>query len=116
MILYKAIKYSILDYCLNSICDSVLKNFSRLNGHIQILRIEDLAPGMYIKRMEFEDYGFWWTNVTILNVGKLQDPAYNVDYNIYFSFHETNFDRRTIDEDGKELLALDSLEPVRIEI
>ncbi len=64
MILYAAIKYKILDFCLERIFKAIGINFNNLK--VEDANCRELSVGMKLKRLEF--MGFWWDDVEILSI------------------------------------------------
>ena len=71
MILYTAIKYKILDYCLESLFNALVMNFSNLS--VEHMYCTELRIGMKMKKLEF--LGFWWNDVEILGIKKSNKMA-----------------------------------------
>lgn len=83
MILYKAIKYKILDYCLDKMFDGISRNFS---SKISI-SVHDVKVGMVLSRIESN--GYWWENCVIRNV--FESEARGGLKSVKFKFSKTNF-------------------------
>ncbi len=86
MILYKAIKYYILDYCLERIFNGIGRNFK--NG-INTIMPTEITPGMFIKRLEMEEGQWWWTDVHIISIERMTRRDYE-EYDIVFACKDTN--------------------------
>jgi len=56
LILYKALKYKIIEYCLDSICNSISRNFIKVGQNI--LQLKDLHNGMRVSRIDFDGYTY----------------------------------------------------------
>jgi hypothetical protein len=56
MIFYKAIKYKILDFCLDSLCNAISRNFTKTGEHT--LQLKDLQQGMRVSRIDFDGYTY----------------------------------------------------------
>ena len=50
MILYKAIKYKIIDFCLDALFSNIHKNTSNKNSQVTV---EQLFPGMYLSEVSY---------------------------------------------------------------
>ncbi len=103
MILYKAIKYKILEFCLDSFLKKIASNI--FSDRFDVLSPGQLTPGMTFSRMEIGEEGFhsFWTDVRITGIQSLSYQDY-ISYKIIFYFSETNFIRKTSDEPGEEII------------
>ncbi len=56
MILYKAIKYCIIDYCINRIFGDIGRNFMKSS---EIIPITQVIPGMNVSRIVFDNIQYF---------------------------------------------------------
>ncbi len=92
MILYRAIKYTILDYCLNYVFNAFKSNL--LDKPEEITDLTELYEGMKLRRIECN--GYVWINCTITELFRFKN-----ELNDQITRIEIKYDTVT-DADNKE--------------
>jgi hypothetical protein len=88
MIFYKALKYYILDFCIENFFKVLEKNIH--HHKMDIIFLESLTKGMRLKQMEV--YGSKYTNCLIWDIKRETGSDGVVWYMITFSFDECTYD------------------------
>jgi hypothetical protein len=108
MVLYKAIKYKILEYCL----DLILNGLNGFGGKRFEIGVNDLYVGMQINRIELGGrHSLWWTNCVITEVPDKTASAHKFGSMLGFNFGDSNIPRS--DDDRYQLVSTSLLGVVK---